>query len=351
MTILLTGASGFIGSRYLELMTPLSEPVLAVDKIFPQTEPNPKLPIEYYFCDLLDEMQLKTLFKDYKFNAIIHLAGISRVNSPDALTVNVLLAKNILSSVINLPKERFPRIVFAGTAAEYGDIPFKEVPATEDHYTETVEPYAASKAMCAILAKQYRKDFGVPVSVLRFGNVYGSGLFSERLIPTLLKKMFKGEVITLTGNGETRRPWIYIDDVCDVINKVLLWMNGGASATFNVTETREASLKFLTTILAAELQDQCLKAGLMIPPLNLAFQEEEKGPKRIAIDPYKLKLLLKWTPKVSLQMGLQQTVAGFLKGQLYERNESVNLRCATVEAESLSRSSGAIYGELQDKRD
>jgi dTDP-glucose 4,6-dehydratase len=312
MVMLLTGASGFLGSRFLDLLTPRSEPVLAVDKREPIKKVHHNLPVEYVTIDLMDQMAVKNLLR-HRFNSIIHLAAQSQVGSPDAVRINVTTTKNILNAAYSVGLEDHPpKIVMAGSAAEYGDIKSGQAPPDETTKINPLEPYAESKTLCGRLAEDYRKFFEFPITILRFGNFYGPGQEDGRLMPNLVKNSYLGFPITLTQLGVPTRQWLYLDDACDAIYVALSHLETNKGGIFNIANPDELSLRHLAEVVSATMKDQLLTLKVIPAPAKFDFQPGGNGSYRVAMDVTKATKELAWNAQVGIEEGVKRTVISYL---------------------------------------
>lgn len=313
MTIMLTGANGFVGRNYIKSLNPYSQPVLTVDIQAPTLTENPKLPVTWRACDLCNKNAVFDLIATHKPSAIIHMAAISDVGREDAIKLNVSMANNIFHAIVETYKDDKPKLILAGSAAEYGDINDGEVPPDEYGLLNPLEPYAESKVIISRVAHAYRRDFNIPITILRFANIYGPRQETTKLVPRLVKAAVEGDTITLNGQGTPTRQWIYIDDVILAIDAALRHMEGTLGAVYNIGSPSEVSLKAIARMVLQIAHDLMLSRGKMPIPATLELKHTSGGAQRVAMDMNLAKRVLAFTPLIRLSTGLSRTIHAYLE--------------------------------------
>lgn len=224
MTILVTGAAGFIGSHLAEHLCRRGDAVIGLDNFNDYYDPARKRDNERRlkaypnFCmvevDVRDRAALFDLFAAEKIDAVAHLAAMAGVRNameqPD-LYVNVDLngTQNVLDAA--RAAGNVGNFVFASTSSVYGNttrIPFVET----DPCDRPLQPYAAAKRAAEILGYSYHHLFGQNFTVLRFFTVYGPHGRPDMMAYLLADSIVKGKEIPLYDNGQMYRDWTFIDD-------------------------------------------------------------------------------------------------------------------------------------------
>ena len=255
-------------------------------------------------ADVLDE-QLFRIVTDGRFDAVVHLAGQTMVNaSLDDPTFDA--RQNILGTLRVLEAARrgsVRRIVFASTAASYGDVPESELPILETRSLAPLSFYGLSKVTAEQYLAMYHAMFGLDYVVLRFANVYGErqGDGGEGgVISIFARAIAAGEDITVFGDGGQTRDFVYAGDIAAGIRAALL--TAAPNTVYNLSTAVQTSLREIINILSHV-------AGRTIVP--------NYGPAR-AGDIYKSALAngrarqgLSWEPKVTLEEGMRRTYAYF----------------------------------------
>ena len=328
MAILLTGANGFVGTNYINSLEPFNESVVAVDIVPPKERVPCSLPVTHELVDLTNYDSTLRLIDLYGFNAIIHLAGISQVGNERALDVNVSMARNLLKAVRHLYTNHPPKMIFAGSAAEYGDLKHDEPPATESSRFNPTEPYAASKAIISRMANVYRLHTNIPITVLRFANIYGPRQEASKLIPNLIKASFHGMPIRLNAFGTPTRQWLYIDDAIDAINVAL---EASTHQIFNIGNPEEISIKDLAEMIITFMHDAMLNNSEFILPSAIELTDGWGGPQRIAMDVSEAERVLAFSPLVSLRQGIERTVRAYVEGMHESRKSGIDPGCVDLD--------------------
>lgn len=224
MTILVTGAAGFIGSHLAERLCCRGDDIVGLDNFNDYYDParkraNEKRLNEYpnfrmIEADVRDRERIAAILADHAITRVAHLAAMAGVRNavthPD-LYVNVNLngTQNLLDAARATGKvENF---VFASTSSVYGNttqIPFVET----DPCDLPLQPYAAAKRAAEILGYSYHHLFGQNFTVLRFFTVYGPNGRPDMMAYLLADSLMKGRDIPLYDNGQMYRDWTFVDD-------------------------------------------------------------------------------------------------------------------------------------------
>ncbi|SOC35733.1 CDP-glucose 4,6-dehydratase/CDP-paratose 2-epimerase [Rhizobium subbaraonis] len=213
MSVLVTGASGFVGSWLTRALADDGYRVVAQMRRPPSTlfnrlgldaQPLVEVVIDHDIAEVARRCRPETLF---------HLAGMSQVgyareNPLLAFETNARQTWQLLDVVRNMPVS--PRTVVASTDALYGET--GHAPATEAHALDALGPYEVSKLMADAAARAYAQ-FGLPVVVARLGNVYGYGDENQaRILPGTLDAIRHGRAPRLRGGGRAVRSLLHVDD-------------------------------------------------------------------------------------------------------------------------------------------
>ena len=218
---LVTGASGFIGSRLAERLLAEGARVVVPKRPGASSLP-PELEgrCEVVAMDLLDPPSLIRVLNERGIDSVFHLAAQTIVGAAAeaplaAFEVNATGTYNLLEACRVLSAEReCPRVVCASTYHVYGahdsDCFSEETPLRPRN------PYEASKACGDMLARCYAATYGMPGAVTRLANVYGGGDRNEsRLVPSAAHALVRGEAPVINSDGTPERDFIYIDDAVD----------------------------------------------------------------------------------------------------------------------------------------
>ncbi|HLL88469.1 MAG TPA: NAD-dependent epimerase/dehydratase family protein [Tepidisphaeraceae bacterium] len=225
-TIFVTGAAGFVGSRLSKRLLERGDRVVGHDNLNDYyarehkdrhlADIRPHRNFTFVEGDLRDPDALKALFVEHKFNAVAHLAAMAAVRysvkHPLVYgTVNVQGSVNVLDAARAMGSTR---CVLSSTGSVYGKdtpVPFREdAPAVQP-----LAPYPASKRAMELFAHSFHHLYGLPITVVRFFNVYGPHGRPDMMPWQWTKSILEGKELTLYNGGHLKRDWTYIDDIVD----------------------------------------------------------------------------------------------------------------------------------------
>lgn len=302
MNILVTGGAGFIGSHLVCALLAKGESVTAMDNLSTGLAGNLPPEAQLIEMDILDG-ELPKVVAAGAFDAIVHLAAQTMV---DTSIKDPLLdtRENLLGTVHVLEAARaanVKRVIFASTAAAYGDVKEDDLPVREAQPTEPMSFYGLSKLTVEKYLEMYHKLYGMEYVVLRFANVYGErqGDRGEGgVISIFAKRVARGSGITIFGDGGQTRDFIYAGDIASGIACALRTEH--ACRAYNLGTQTELSLNELVRVLGKA-------AGQALAPAYAAPREGDIY--RSALSNAAARRNLGWTPKVTLEEGLRRTYA------------------------------------------
>ena len=306
MKVLITGGAGFIGSHLVRLLQKKGEGVAVVDNFSTGLRENLPDGTAIYECDVTSP-ELANVFETVRPDAVVHLAGQTTVHVSMA-DPELDAMQNVIGSVRVLEQARqcgVKRVIFASTAASYGDVAEDHLPIDEFEPLAPLSFYGLSKVTVEHYLDLYHKAYGLDYVVLRFANVYGErqGDGGEGgVISIFAKRIAKDEPITIYGDGKQTRDFVYAGDIARGIEAAL--RSPHANRAYNLSTQTETSLKELVAVLAQV-------SGKKIVP---EYADPRTG------DIYKSLLAngrarrsLGWEPQTSLEEGLRRTYEHFCK--------------------------------------
>jgi len=243
-TILITGGTGFIGSKVVEK---LKETVSANFIILSRSKKIREIPsLEYIECDLLDERSLaKISAKIQKIKYVLYMAAmIPSISTEDDLEENV---KQNLIATLNLLKylpSDVKGFVYSSSVDVYGEPIYK--PINEKHPTNPLTYYGASKLATEKFLSIFLKSRKIPLTILRYSQVYGPGEPKIKAIPVFIDKIIKGESPIIFGDGSETRDYVYIDDV---VNATVLALSKNLNGIFNISSGKSYNIKEVLDII------------------------------------------------------------------------------------------------------
>ncbi|MEK9135506.1 MAG: dTDP-glucose 4,6-dehydratase, partial [Bacteroidota bacterium] len=245
-SVLVTGGAGFIGSNFIRYFLGLHSEVEVVnlDKLtyagnlenLTDVVADPR----YRFVkgDICDRGVVEGVFREYKFDTVIHFAAESHVDrsilgSAVFIQTNVVGTHTLLDVAKDFGVDRF---VHVSTDEVYGSLgpTGKFVETTPVHPNS---PYAASKASSDLLALAYHHTHGLPAIVTRSSNNYGPYQFPEKLIPLMIVNALKDKSLPVYGDGMNVRDWLYVEDHCAAIS--LVAQKGKPGEVYNIGGNNE----------------------------------------------------------------------------------------------------------------
>lgn len=251
MNVLVTGASGFVGSHLLAYLGAHLEANLSgLTRIASDNPGNVS-------CELTDSKQVNSIIKSLQPALVFHVAGSFTNDFETDYASNVLAAKNILEACAL--HSRDSRVMLMGSAAEYGEVCHQDNPVNEDRLLNPVSVYGWSKAAQSLLAPLYANKYGIAVMVARTFNLSGPGM-SERLFTGRVERqvadILAGKASRISvGNLDAKRDYIDIEDACAMYLSIAA--KGQPGEIYNVGSGIAISMRdLLHTLLEAHGLDE-----------------------------------------------------------------------------------------------
>lgn len=327
--MLVTGGAGFIGSNFIHYVraAQLAE-VVNLDKLTYAGNLDNLVSLAqdpgYAFvqADIGDGALVRELLARTQPDAIIHFAAESHVDrsidGPAAfIDTNVLGTFRLLEAALDywrqLPaaRQRQFRFVQVSTDEVYGSLGATGLFSETTPYAPN-SPYSASKAAADHLARAWHHTYGLPVLTTNCSNNYGPYQFPEKLIPLFIHKALCGKPLPIYGDGGNVRDWLYVEDHCRAIIRVL--QAGRPGEVYNVGGNSERSNLEVVNQLCAILDDLCPTSPHRPHASLQCFVTDRPGhDRRYAIDASKLKRELGWEPLEHFESGLRRTVQWYLQ--------------------------------------
>lgn len=314
--LLVTGGAGFIGSAFIRRLLKsdlFSGRIVCLDALtyaahpesLKEVESNPRY--RFVYGNICDAVLLEKLFQEEPFDGIIHFAAETHVDrsidcAKPFVDTNVMGTLMLLEAARKVPSIHFHHV---STDEVYGSLG----PQGVFHETSCIQPnspYAASKAAADHLVRSFGITYSMSVTTSHCGNNLGPYQFPEKLVPLMISHCLTGKSLPIYGEGKQVRDWIYVEDHVEAIWQIVQF--GRAGEVYNIGADQELSNLELVHRLIDVIGKEC---GLSVEDLQrkICFVKDRPGHDfRYALDSSKLKQELNWTPKHSLEEGLQKTV-------------------------------------------
>jgi UDP-glucuronate 4-epimerase len=314
MKVLVTGGAGFIGSHLVERLLRDGHDVAILDDFNDFYDPKIKRAniaafandVALHDVDLRDGKKVAALFQKERFDAIFHLAARAGVR-PSIQQPQLYYDTNVAGTLHVLEAARSTgadRFIFASSSSVYGAA--KKVPFSEDeHLTQTLSPYAATKIAGEFLCSTYSHLYEMRVVALRYFTVYGARQRPDLAIHQFTRKIHAGEPIDQFGDGTTRRDYTYIDDIIQGTVAALNY-DGPRFDVFNLGESDTIQLKDLIAAIENALGKKA--------KINRLSEQPGDMPLTCA-DISKARKLLGYNPKTKFGDGLPRFVDWFLESR------------------------------------
>jgi dTDP-glucose 4,6-dehydratase len=261
MNILVTGGCGFIGSNFINYILKKDKAVkiFNIDCLnYCANEKNIDSNPNYKFIkgNITSKDLVLYILNEYSIDAIIHFAAQSHVdnsfdNSLQYTTDNVMGTHVLLQASKEYGKIK--KFLHFSTDEVYGEVDLEHPGCHEKSLLNPTNPYAATKAAAEFLVRSYYHSFKLPVVIVRCNNVYGPNQYPEKLIPKFIKLLKEGKKLTIHGKGDTRRNFIWAEDVA--IATELIFNKGVLNEVYNIGTTQEFSVMDVAKLLIDKLTD------------------------------------------------------------------------------------------------
>jgi len=314
MRILVTGGAGFIGSHLVEKLLADGHDVAILDDFNDFYDPRIKRAnissvaknLAVHDIDLRDGDKVADLFRKEKFDVVAHLAARAGVR-PSIQQPQLYYDTNIAGTLHLLEGARtsgVERFLFASSSSVYGaakKVPFSE----EEHLTQTLRPYAATKIGGEFLCSTYSHLYKIRIVALRYFTVYGARQRPDLAIHQFTRKIHADEPVDQFGDGTTRRDYTYIDDIIQGTMAAFKY-DDPMFDVFNLGESETIQLKDLIAAIEKALGKKAKINRLPEQPGDMPLT---------CADISKARKLLGYNPKTKFQDGLPRFVYWFLKSR------------------------------------
>lgn len=327
--ILVTGGAGFIGANFvIGWLGSTDEPLVNVDALayagnldnLSAVEADPRH--TFVRSDINDSDTIRRLLATYRPRAIVHFAAESHVDrsihGPEAFirtniegTYRLLECAREYWGTLSEEERAAFRFVHVSTDEVYGSLSPDDPAFTEQTAYTPNSPYSASKAASDHLARAWYQTYGLPTIITNCSNNYGPFQFPEKLIPLTITNALAGEALPIYGDGLNVRDWLYVEDHCRALLRVL--ESGRPGEVYNIGGWNEWSnidiVKHVCDVLDEMRPDPRGDYSRLI-----TYVRDRPGhDRRYAIDASKMERELDWRPVETFESGLRKTVSWYLE--------------------------------------
>lgn len=314
MKIIVTGGAGFIGSNFIFYMLDKypAYKIICVDNLTYAGNLSTLEPVmenknfSFHKIDICDRNAIYKLFEEENPDIIVNFAAESHIDrsieNPEIFLDTNIKGTTVLMDACN--KYGIKRFHQVSTDEVYGDLPLDrpDLLFTEQTPIQTSSPYSSSKASADLLVQAYHRTYGLPMTISRCSNNYGPYQFPEKLIPLMIANALAEKPLPVYGEGLNVRDWLYVDDHCSAIDKII--HDGKDGEFYNVGGHNEMKNIDIVKLICKELG----KSEDLI-----TYVTDRKGhDMRYAIDPTKIHNDLGWLPETKFEDGIKKTIKWYL---------------------------------------
>ena len=334
--ILVTGGAGFIGANFvLDWLAGVGEPVVNLDKLTYAGNLENLASLHgdarhiFVQADIADSERVSDLLGQHQPRAVVNFAAESHVDRSihgpeDFIQTNIVGSFRLLEvvraywgSLSGQDKASF-RFLHVSTDEVYGSLAASDPAFTETHRYEPNSPYSASKAASDHLVRAYLHTYGLLVLTTNCSNNYGPNHFPEKLIPLLINNILNNKPLPVYGDGKYTRDWLFVKDHAIAID--LVFHEGKNHETYNIGGFNEWQNIDLVRLLCQKMDAKLGKPAGSCETLITFVKDRPGHDLRYAIDASKINKELGWSPSVTFEQGLEQTIDWYLGNKQWLEN-------------------------------
>ena len=283
--ILVTGGCGFLGGHLVDRLLKRGYEVVVIDNLSTGKYINPES--TFYKADICDKHTIENIFELEKPDLVFHLAA--NTNVPVSVS-DPLFDFESLQGAMNVMSMGVP-IIFTSSGFIYGNA---KRPTKETAPFKPLAPYAITKYTIEQYLQFYGRVYGLPYLILRLATIYGPRQTGGAM-PDYIRKLGAGKQAEIYGNGKKTRDYLFIDDLIDVLVRIM-HIHGFKERIFNVGTGKETSLNELYFKIG----------GIIKKKAKPIYKPERPGElERYCLDSRRLRHLIGWKPRFSLDQGLR----------------------------------------------
>ena len=345
----MTGGAGFIGTNFVFKLIKgekFQEKILVFDNLtysgnlsnFDSLKENSLF--EFIQGDVNNHKQVQSIFRKFKPRVVVNFAAETHVDrsieDPDIfIKTNVFGTFNLLRTSLeyfhSLPKfskdnsitsQNEFRFLQISTDEVYGSLKEDDSQFKEQDPYKPNSPYSASKASGDHFVRAWTKTYGLPAIVTNCSNNYGPFQYPEKLIPLTIQNCLFGKKIPIYGKGDQIRDWLFVDDHCSALEKII--SKGRPGENYNIGGECEYRNIDLVKLICDTLDGMNIKKH---PSVKKGYEElisfvpDRLGHDyRYGVNIKKIKNDLNWQPSISIEEGMKRTVLWYLENTKWLNN-------------------------------
>jgi dTDP-glucose 4,6-dehydratase len=338
--LLVTGGAGFIGSSFVEdAVLRRNLRVVTLDRLTYAGHLDNLSALDghpdhvFVHGDVSDRSLVARLLHEHRPDAVVHFAAESHVDRSidapaDFVRTNVVGTFELLEATLTHLATLAPdqarafRLLHVSTDEVFGSLGDTGRFDEQTPYAPR-SPYAASKAGADFLVRAYHHTYGLPVLVSNASNNYGPRQLLEKLIPMMIESALEGSPLSVYGDGQHVRDWLFVEDHCEALHAIL--ERGRVGETYLVGSRSERTNLHVVEAICG-LLDELAPASIRGVPIAsycklISFVADRPGhDRRYAVDPSRIERELGWRPVHSFEAGLRKTVQWYLANSIWREH-------------------------------
>jgi UDP-glucose 4-epimerase len=301
--ILVTGGAGFVGAAVVRRLVDAGARVTVLDDLFTGQAETVPAAAQFVHGSVTDEALVAELVRAN--SVVFHLAArniiASTKNPRDDFATNIGGTLNVLMAA---RESRVERVVYSSSTSVYGNP--RSIPINEDDLIVPLSPYAVSKLGGEHYCLAFYESYGLPISVVRYSNIYGPGQRPDNpycgVVSKFLTSAFMDETLSIHGDGLQTRDFTYIDDAVEATLLTAIHPRAEGEV-FNVGTGIETSVADLARMVGEAVGRETTVRSI--------DRRDIDNIRRRVVNIEKARRMLHWVPQVRMERGLARTVDWF----------------------------------------